>query len=177
MKLVVLLLFISLGNSITEVDEVRNAFPEITSIEQANYFIKLLAKNETVEAKSYTAVMFFMKSKLAKFPLTKYNYFKKGKKQLDGLIKSNKNNVEHRYLRFLLQSEMPKFLGYYKNIEADYLLIINGIESSKLNKYFKIKILNKILLISKLSADKSKQIKQKLIKIRVTNQFIIQIQI
>tara|TARA_R110001583_G_scaffold111032_2_gene260078 strand:- start:11918 stop:12418 length:501 start_codon:yes stop_codon:yes gene_type:complete len=165
MKLVVLLLFIAIGNSISEVEEVRNTFPKITSIEQVNYFIKLLEENETVEAKSYTAVMFFMKSKLVKFPLTKYKYFKKGKKQLDSLINSNKNNVEIRYLRFLLQSEMPKFLGYHRNIENDYLLIINGIESSNLKRDFKIKILNNMLLVSALSSEKLEQIKQKLNRI------------
>jgi len=166
MKLVVLLLFIAIGNSISEVEEVRNTFPKITSIEQANYFIELLEENETVEAKSYTAVMFFMKSKLVKFPLTKYNYFKKGKKQLGSLINSNKSNVEIRYLRFLLQSEMPKFLGYHKNIEDDYLLIINGIELSNLKSDFKIRILNNMLLVNNLSSEKSKQINLKLNKIR-----------
>jgi len=155
----------AIGNSISEVEEVRNTFPKITSVEQANYFIEILEKNETVEAKSYTAVMFFMKSKLVKFPIAKYKYFKKGKKQLDSLINNNKNNVEIRYLRFLLQSEMPKFLGYHRNIKDDYLLIINEIEASNLKRDFKIKILNNVLLISTLSSEKSKQIKQKLNKI------------
>ena len=158
-------MFMAIGNSITEVEEVRNTFPKITSIDQANYFIEILENNETVEAKSYTAVMFFMKSKLVKFPITKYKYFKKGKKQLDSLINNNKNNVEIRYLRFLLQSEMPKFLGYHKNIEDDYLLIINGLEASNLKRDFKIKILNNMFLVSDLSSEKSEKIKQKLIKI------------
>lgn len=165
MKLVVVLMFITIGNSISEVEEVRNTFPKITSIEQANYFIRLLEKNETVEGKSYTAVMFFMKSKLVKFPITKYNYFKKGKKQLDSLINSNKNNVEIRYLRFLLQCEMPKFLGYHRNIEDDFLLIMNEIESSNLQKDFKIKMLNNMLLVSDLNSKKLEQIKRKLNKI------------
>lgn len=165
MKLVVVLMFITIGNSISEVEEVRNTFPKITSIEQANYFIRLLEKNETVEGKSYTAVMFFMKSKLVKFPITKYNYFKKGKKQLDSLINSNKNNVEIRYLRFLLQCEMPKFLGYHRNIEDDFLLIMNEIESSNLQKDFKIKMLNNMLLVSDLNSKKLEQIKRILNKI------------
>ena len=165
MKLLVLLMFFTIGNSISEVEKVRNTFPEITSIEQANYFIELLEKNETIEAKSYTAVMFFMKSRYVKFPLTKYKYFKKGKKQLDGLINTNTNNVEIRYLRFLLQSEMPKFLGYHTNIEEDFVLILNGIESSNLRGDFKIKILHNMLLVRSLSDEKSKQIKLKLNKI------------
>jgi len=165
MKLLVLLMCITFGNSISEVEKVRNTFPEITSIEQANYFIELLEKNETIEAKSYTAVMFFMKSRYVKFPLTKYKYFKKGKKQLDGLINTNTNNVEIRYLRFLLQSEMPKFLGYHTNIEEDFVLIMNKIESSNFKKDFKNKMLNNMLLVSNISNEKSKQIKQKLNKL------------
>lgn len=159
-------MFFLFGNQNSAVDEVRNAFPEITSKEQANDFIKLLENNKTIAAKSYTAVMYFMKSKLVKFPLTKYSYFKKGKKQLDALIVSNKSNVEIRYLRFLLQSEMPKFLGYYKNLEADYLVIIKNIEQSNLKKEFKIKMLTNMLLVNNLSKGKSIEIKQKLNIIR-----------
>ncbi len=158
-------MFFLLGNQNSAVDEVRNTFPEIKSNEQVNYFIKQFENNKTVTAKSYTAVMYFMKSKLVKFPLTKYSYFKKGKKQLDGLIDNNKNNVEIRYLRFLLQSEMPKFLGYCKNLEADYLVIIKNIEQSNLKKDFKIKMLTNMLLVNNLSKDRSTEIKQKLNKI------------
>lgn len=147
------------------IDEVRNQFLEVSSLEQVDSFIKILEKNPSVEAEGYYATMLLMKSKFVKFPITKYNYFKKGKKQLDSLINNNKNNVEIRYLRFLLQSEMPKFLGYYKNIENDYWLIINGIEASKLKSDFKIKILNNMLLVNNLSVEKSKQIKRILNKI------------
>ena len=148
------------------IDEVRNQFLEVSSLEQVDSFIKILEKNPSVEAEGYYATMLFMKSKFVKFPITKYKYFKKGKKQLDSLINNNKNNVEIRYLRFLLQSEIPKFLGYYKNIEDDYLLIMNGIETSKLESDFKIKMLNNMLLVSELSVEKSKQIKRKLNIIR-----------
>ncbi len=147
------------------IDEVRNQFLEVSSLEQVDSFIKILEKNPSVEAEGYYATMLFMKSKFVKFPITKYNYFKKGKKQLDSLINNNKNNIEIRYLRFLLQSEMPKFLGYHRNIEDDYLLIIDGIESSNLKNDFKIKMLNNMLLVSDLNNEKSKQIKRILNKI------------
>ena len=110
MKLIIISLFlINPFASLSVLDDVREHFPNIESFKQANDFSIQLDKESNPESKAYNAAMYFMKSRYVKFPLTKYNYFKKGKKSLDLIIKENPTNIEIRYIRFLLQHEIPKF--------------------------------------------------------------------
>jgi hypothetical protein len=158
MKLLVFfLMFNSLQASV--LDNVRNQFPRINSLEEAEFHMKLLEKEKGTESKAYYAAMLFMKSKYVKFPLTKYNYFKKGKAALDQLIQENKSNVEMRYLRFAFQNELPAFLNYNSNIQEDFLVITKGIEKSDLNTQFKQKMLKYMLLVKNITKDQTTQIK------------------
>ena len=158
MKLVVLfLMFNALSASV--LDNVRNQFSKINSLEEAEFHMKLLEKEKGTEAKAYYAAMLFMKAKYVKFPLSKYNNFKKGKAALDRLIQENKTNVELRYLRFVFQHEMPNFLNYNSNIPEDYLVIVKGIEKSDLNTQFKHKMLKNMLLVKNITKDQTTQIK------------------
>lgn len=145
--------------------DVRNQFPEINSIEEAEFHMKLLEKEKSPEAKGYYAAMLFMKAKYVKFPLSKYNNFKKGKLALDQVILENKSNVELRYLRFVFQKEVPAFLNYDSNIEEDFSAISNGIEKSSLTKVFKHKMLENMLLVNNITSDQTAQLKLLLNKI------------
>ena len=140
-------------------DDVRNQFPKINSVEEAESYMKLLEKEKSPEAKAYYAAMLFMKAKYVKFPLSKYNNFKKGKSTLDKLIHENKLNVELRYLRFVFQNQLPAFLNYNANMEEDFLQIVKGIEKSDLTQDFKHKIVENMLLVKGISANQTAQLK------------------
>lgn len=56
-------------------------------------------------------------------PIAKLNTFTKGKKNIEKAIEKDKENVELRILRYSVQNNAPKFLGYYKNIEEDARII------------------------------------------------------
>lgn len=146
-------------------DDVRNLFPKINSIEEAEFQMNLLEKEKSPEAKAYYASMLFMKAKYVKFPLSKYNYFKKGKSALDQLIQENKSNIELRYLRFVFQNELPALLNYDANIEEDFSAIIKGIEKSSLTKDFKHKIVKNMLLVKNITPHQTTQLKLLLNKI------------
>lgn len=164
MKLVVLfLMFNSFSASL--LDDVRNQFPKINSIEEAESYMKLLEKEIGTEPKAYYAAMLFMKAKYVKFPLSKYNNFKKGKLVLDQVIQENKSNVEFRYLRFVFQNQSPAFLNYDINIEEDFSAIAKGIEKSDLNKQFKQRIIENMLLVKGITANQTAQLKLLLNKI------------
>ena len=64
-------------------------------------------------------------------PYTKWTYFNDGKNELEKAIALNLSNAELRYLRFLIQSECPSFLGYHSQLKSDYSFIINHIEKSE----------------------------------------------
>ena len=133
------------------IDEVRNQFTEISSEEQADDFIKQLNEDVLPEAKGYIAAMNFMKSRFVKNPFTKLKYFKIGKTVLDEVILNNPKNIEMRYIRYLMQKQIPEFLGYHENISEDFNTIVDQIEESNLNQSFKLKILNNMLLVSNLT--------------------------
>ena len=140
-------------------EDVRNHFPEINSVEEAESYMKFLEKEKSPESKAYYASMLFMKAKYVKFPLSKYNNFKKGKSALDQLIQENKLNVEFRYLRFVFQNQLPAFLNYDTNMDEDFLQIVKGIEKSELKKGFKHKIVKNMLLVKGITANQTAQLK------------------
>lgn len=149
--LIVLMLSLCSFQTSPSIDEVRSQFPEISSEEQADDFIKQLNEDVLPEAKGYIAAMNFMKSRFVKNPFTKYKYFKIGKNSLDEVILSNPKNIEMRYIRYLMQKQIPEFLGYHENISEDFNTIVDQIGESDLNQPFKLKMLNNMLLVSNLT--------------------------
>lgn len=162
-----LIIFFFMLNSFTSsvLDDVRNLFPQINSLEEVEFHLKLLENENSLDCKAYYAAMLFMKAKYVKFPLSKYNNFKKGKSALDQLIQKNKLNVELRYLRFVFQNEMPSFLNYDANIEDDFSTIIKEIKKSNLAKDFKLKIIKNMLLVKNITPNQTTQLKLLLNKI------------
>ena len=95
---------------------------------------------------------------LAFFPFNKWSYFKNGSELLDISIESDPTNIEMRYIRFLFQSEIPNFLGYHKNLQEDYNLIINNIIKSSLPLKFKQTMLSKMLLVKGITESQTVKI-------------------
>lgn len=62
-------------------------------------------------------------------PISKLNYFNKGKKILEIAIESSKENVELRYLRFTIQAECPSILGYSDELKEDKAFLLKKISS------------------------------------------------
>lgn len=56
-------------------------------------------------------------------PWSKYSQFVDGKNLLEEAISQDPDNVEYRYLRFLIQIKAPSFLGYDEHLQQDYLAI------------------------------------------------------
>tara|TARA_B100000787_G_scaffold168044_1_gene156044 strand:+ start:2681 stop:3145 length:465 start_codon:yes stop_codon:yes gene_type:complete len=70
-------------------------------------------------------------------PLTKLKSFTKHTKTLDYIVINNINNIEIRFLRFCIQKQTPRFLGYNDNLESDYKFIVQNIDiqSKELQEY------------------------------------------
>jgi len=141
-----------------EIQEIRNNFLNVTSIKEADNYIQLLEKSNLKEANTYKAALLLMKAKFAFFPFNKWSYFKNGSELLDISIESDPTNIEMRYIRFLFQSEIPNFLGYHKNLQEDYNLIINNIIKSSLPLKFKQTMLSKMLLVKGITESQTVKI-------------------
>ena len=64
-------------------------------------------------------------------PMKKISYFNAGKNSLEKSIVKLPNNTELRYLRLMLQLNVPSILGYSKNIEGDRSFIVKTIASQQ----------------------------------------------
>lgn len=144
----------------TPLENVREQFPEIDTLVQADAFINQLKDDVSPEAKGYTAAMVFMKSRYVKNPFTKLKYFKQGKEILDGDINENPENIEIRYIRYVMQKKIPDFLGYNEFISEDFNVIMNNILESNLSTDFKTEILTNMLLVENLSSEEKEKINQ-----------------
>lgn len=161
MKFLAVLLFsLVLFQLNSNVEEVRNQFPEITTEEQVDNFIEELKNDNSPEGKGYTAAMVFMKSRFVKWPFTKMKYFKEGKSILDNTIDKNPMNIEIRYIRFLMQKQIPDFLGYNENISEDFQVIVKGIKMCNLQPTMKSKMLKNILLTKDLTFEEKDKLNQ-----------------
>lgn len=158
MKLFLFFVFVTVSVYSTGIEEIRNNFLTVKTIKEADNYIQLLEKSDLKEANAYKAALLLMKAKFAFFPFNKWSYFKEGSELLDNAIKTDAKNIEMRYIRFLFQSEIPKFLGYHKNIEEDYTFIVNNIVNSSLPLNFKQTMLGKMLLVKGLTVSQSTKI-------------------
>lgn len=64
-------------------------------------------------------------------PIKKLSYFNNGKDRLEKAIANDNLNVELRYLRLIIQLNVPDLLGYSDDIEIDKNHIILNIENQK----------------------------------------------
>ena len=94
-------------------------------------------KNNTLLA-GYKAAATMVMAKHCFSPISKLSYFSKGKYLLEQSINADKNNIELRFLRFALQTNIPFFLGYKGAINSDKTFLINHyykIEDSQLKHW------------------------------------------
>lgn len=70
-------------------------------------------------------------------PFSKLSYFKKGRTMLEKAIQAESNNVELRFLRYTIQTNVPSFLGYSSQLEKDHSFLrqsVSGVKDAELKK-------------------------------------------
>lgn len=83
-----------------------------------------LQKSKSTYLEAYEAALYMVNAKYLFLPTSKYASFKKGKVQLESIIANNPNNVEFRYLRLIIQKNVPQFLGYHDKQASDQLFLL-----------------------------------------------------
>lgn len=119
-------------NDCGQMPEIRKQYHRIQSRSELNGFIELLEKTDCRLCEPYLASAIMQKAKYALLPTSKFSYFKKGKNKLEEYITLHPENVEARYVRVLVQSEIPSFLGYNGNLKSDIDFIQSRIATSGL---------------------------------------------
>jgi hypothetical protein len=136
-------LYLAAGKDYSLAEKLYAAIPE-----------KLAAKDPVMRA--YRGSARAMMAEKAFFPTTKLKYFTEGKAEIEESIRQAPIHVEIRFLRLMLQSSIPAFLGY-DNLATDKEFLLRSFKS--LNKpgvpLFTIQML-KILIISPVFSETEK---------------------
>ncbi|MBC7616548.1 MAG: hypothetical protein H7202_10835 [Pedobacter sp.] len=128
------LLMLILSNTVINVIEVRNLYEVAANSKSANVkLINLLAsvKIDNALLTGYKGAAIMMEANHVFNPITKFSRFKKGKQLIEYAIKLDLANVELRYIRLTIQTNVPSILGYSSAIEIDKKIIINHLELLK----------------------------------------------
>lgn len=126
-----------------------NATPEVVEIDKIRMLFEqaVFEKSKAVELMNYSelnnSIPLAMgycgaaKMLLAKFEyniFTKYEYFTKGKRDLEAAIRLDPECVELRFLRFSCQSQSPWFLNYKCSLDTDKEMLIHSlVQNESLN--------------------------------------------
>ena len=141
-NIIILLVFVFTCKAQTNnLDTIRKEYLEtIQSESSINQLINTCEKyknkdNSTISA--YKTVAELMLIEYDYNPLTKLKSFTKHTKKLDFIVTNNINNIEIRFLRYCIQKQTPRFLGYNDNLELDFKFIIQNIDiqSKELQKF------------------------------------------
>ncbi len=133
MKMLIFLFLISMPaySGDLKLSEVRSLFnksatDEVSCIKLLSLLEKSSGNNSTLMA--YKAVATMMMAKFVFNPYIKLSKFNEGKRLLDKSVSSDEKNIETRFLRFVVQTNSPQFLGYNTDISNDKKIIFNLID-------------------------------------------------
>ena len=120
------------------IKEVRRMFDRSTKSERECK--KLIQTLEPYSVKTnplyygYKAGAIMLMAKHVINPFSKLSHFKKGRGMLENAINNDKNNVELRFLRYTIQTNVPSFLSYNQNIRQDKEFIHNSMAALEVNE-------------------------------------------
>jgi len=111
----------------------RNKFQGCTSKENTETLYLQLSTQKSVDQihSGYYGAVVALKAKYNSNPIKKYNYCKEGLNLLSSAIDKSPLDIELRYLRLIIQTNIPSFLGMNTNVEEDKNTILSRIENEK----------------------------------------------
>ena len=101
-----------------------------SNLEKINAQLDLL-KSEVSSSKNeaYIGALLMKKAGIVFSPAEKLNLFKSGRNMLEQMIQKDKDNIEYRFLRVLIQENAPKFLKYQTDLDSDCTFIRNAFKN------------------------------------------------
>lgn len=105
----------------------QNAVTDKKSCQQLKELLEPYNETNNPLLGGYKACATMMMARHVFNPFSKLSYFSKGKNLLEKTIAADANNIELRFLRFAVQTNIPSFLGYKSHIQKDKLFLIKSI--------------------------------------------------
>lgn len=117
--------------------EVRKMFvAAATNKKLASELYQKLSENEgqlSVTQRGYYGLMEARMAEQSMNPWKRYSYFNNGKDRLESAIEASPENHELHFLRFVLQTQCPEFLGYTSNISNDKTMLLQALGKAELD--------------------------------------------
>ena len=88
-------------------------------------------RSDSPLTKAYLGASKAMLAEIVSNPYSKYSYFVEGKELIESAVKLDPNDAEIRYVRFMIQSHTPAFLGYSNETKEDFNKIIEETGASQ----------------------------------------------
>ncbi|WP_062055644.1 hypothetical protein [Aquimarina longa] len=130
---ILVIVLLSITNNTIHIKDIRESYKTCNdSREKALQFFKLThnsLQNKGAIYKGYHGAALALKASFSWNPYKKLSFFNKGRKMIDSAILSEPDNIELRMIRISIQSNAPKIVGYYKNIDEDRNLILSKIDT------------------------------------------------
>ncbi|WP_445432189.1 hypothetical protein [Chryseobacterium indoltheticum] len=111
----------------SDLDALRNSYEKAnSSTANTQSFINIAEKQTGSDAvtSAYKAAAKIMEAKIV--TKNRKALVKSGATSLETIIKNNPNNVELRVIRMSVQENIPKIVGYSKNLKEDKMFIIDN---------------------------------------------------
>lgn len=113
----------------SDLEALRNSYSKANlSSENAKNFIELAEKKTASDAvtSAYKASAKILEAKITSGISKKKALVKTGATNLEEIIKNNPNNAELRVIRMSVQENVPKIVGYSKNLKEDKAFLISN---------------------------------------------------
>ncbi len=135
MKLLILFSLWFNNPSKTDLITLRNLFPLVGKQESFTSQMLLLSRTSSSTNQNlkiaYEGVAYMAYAKHKINPYSKYKSFIDGRNLLELAIRQDSENIEIRFVRFIIQKHTPSFLGYKQNIKTDKLYILKNLNKLK----------------------------------------------
>ncbi|MFD0941517.1 hypothetical protein [Pedobacter boryungensis] len=162
-----LLLFLVMGNWIhkdaPELSTLRKLYYRAAVESAASVSLSKELKSVQLDAEPilvcYKGAAYMMEAKYAFNPISKLSRFSKGKNAIEHAIAREPSNMEMRFIRFSIQTNLPGFLGYHTNISSDKQKLLAGVGNLK-DKTLKDNITAYLIASKKCTSEEIKKLQQ-----------------
>lgn len=136
----ILILFAKVESTTEEIAlaTLRNLYYEAnfnkTAVTKLHHLLGNVNENSAPILLCYKGAAQMMEAKYAFNPITKFSRFNKGKNNIERAIAKQPKQIEIRFIRFTIQTNLPPFLGYNQFIDTDKTILLNAIPNLEDNK-------------------------------------------
>ena len=166
MKLISIFILMIISSTLkledTELATLRKLYYEAAdnkqSVKKLSTMLSKVNEHSSALLLGYKGAAEMMEAKHAFSPISKIKKFNKGKVHLEKAIKKDPKQIEVRFIRFSIQTNLPFFLGYNDHIKIDKEILINSVSKIE-DKQLKNNIIEYLIISKQCDQEEIKKLK------------------